>query len=76
MLQFIPINANKILEVGCAEGLTEALTRRSGVQNVNLDLNEATFTVEGVELDAEDLKQTIKSWGGYDYRVGETNVVA
>lgn len=47
--------------------------------DVNLDLGEATFLVagqDGVDLDVEDLKQTIETWGGYDYRVGETEVVA
>lgn len=45
------------------------------MRNVNLDLGEATFIVEGFELDTEDLRQTIETWGGYDYKVGEVMVV-
>ena len=44
-----------------------------------MKLDEAAFLVEGhdgVELDVEDLKQTIETWGGYDYRVGEAEVIA
>ena len=46
---------------------------------MTLNLDEAAFMVEGqdgVELDVDDLKQTIETWEGYDYRVGEAQVIA
>ena len=48
------------------------------MKDVDLNLDEATFLVEGqngIELDVEDLKETIETWGGYDYKVGEAQVI-
>ena len=48
------------------------------MKDVDLNLDEATFLVEGqngIELDVEDLKEIIEAWGGYDYKVGEAQVI-
>ncbi len=43
-----------------------------------MNLSKAEFAVEseeGVDVDPEDLRLTIETWGGYDYKVGEIEVL-
>lgn len=49
-----------------------------GVQDVTLELECATFVAElepNANLDVEGLRNVIESWEGYDYRVGEIEVI-
>ena len=43
-----------------------------------MNLSKAEFAVEseeGVDVDPEDLRVTIETWGGYEYKAGEMKVL-
>ena len=45
---------------------------------MELNLSKAEFVVEseeGADVDPNDLRVTIETWGGYDYKVGEIKVL-